>query len=227
MAASGNSGGRVSTSERLWTSIRSWNSVTAKWWTTLSFQSRYREILVGGPAASTNDATRWLAVVFGCRRSSMKDSRMKSSYSSHRWCWTSRYMLRSPRSSVPALPRAGQPIRAEWDRATRRGTSPDADQRVVRVGSVSVRNYGDAIAADPPGGGGGWGRGKPDRTVWPTARRSVAGTPVTTYDDGFPKAPPTPPALSAVLTVGSRTRVARFSCATEMACPPPSDDTLA
>ena len=38
--------------------------------------------------------------------------------------------------------------------------------------------------------------------------------PVTTYDDGFPKAPPTPPALSAVLKVGSTTRVARFSCAT-------------
>src|SRR5207244_1933485 len=62
--------------------------------------------------------------------------------------------------------------------------------------------------ADPPGGRGGWGLGKPDRTVWPTARLSVAGTPVPTYYDGFPKAPPTPPALSAVLEVGSRTRVA-------------------
>src|SRR6266542_4387047 len=51
---------------------------------------------------------------------------------------------------------------------------------------------------------------EPDRTVWPTARLSVAGTPVPTYYDGFPKAPPTPPALSAVLTVGSRTRVARL-----------------
>src|SRR6266545_3355741 len=80
--------------------------------------------------------------------------------------------------------------------------------------SVSVRNYGDPIAADPPGGWGGWGLGKPDRTVWPTARRSVAGTPVTTYDDGFPKAPPAPPALSAVLKVGATTRVARRSCAT-------------
>src|SRR5438477_675957 len=80
--------------------------------------------------------------------------------------------------------------------------------------SVSVRNYGDPIAADPPGGWGGWGLGKPDRTVWPTARRSVAGTPVTTYDDGFPKAPPTPPALSAVLKVGSTTRMARCSGAT-------------
>src|SRR6266511_3033554 len=58
--------------------------------------------------------------------------------------------------------------------------------------SVSVRNYGDPIAADPPGGWGGWGLGKPDRTVWPTARLSVAGTPVPTYDDGFPKAPPHP-----------------------------------
>src|SRR5258706_14801369 len=65
----------------------------------------------------------------------------------------------------------------------------------------------DRSAADPPGGWGGWGVGNPDRTVWPTARLSVAGTPVRTYDDGFPKAPPTPPALSAVLKVGSRTRV--------------------
>src|SRR6266404_1709919 len=80
--------------------------------------------------------------------------------------------------------------------------------------SVSVRNYGDPIAADAPGGWGGWGLGKPDRTVWPTARLSVAGTPVPTYDDGFPKAPPTPPALSAVLKVGSTTRVARLSCPT-------------
>src|SRR5438477_9143813 len=62
-----------------------------------------------------------------------------------------------------------------------------------RARSVSVRNYGDPIAADPPGGWGGWGLGKPDRTVWLTARLSVAGTPVPTYDDGFPKAPPTPP----------------------------------
>src|SRR5947207_11851969 len=46
--------------------------------------------------------------------------------------------------------------------------------------SVSVRSYGDPSAADPPGGRGGWGLGKPDRTVWPTARLSVAGTPVTT-----------------------------------------------
>src|SRR5438105_7819629 len=60
--------------------------------------------------------------------------------------------------------------------------------------SLSVRDYGDPIAADPPGGRSGTGLGKPDRTVWPTARRSVAGTPVTTYDDGFPKARPTPPA---------------------------------
>src|SRR5438309_6738744 len=78
---------------------------------------------------------------------------------------------------------------------------------------VSVRNCGDPIAADPPGGWGGWGLGKPDRTVWPTARLSSAGPPVTTYDDGFPKAPPTPPPLSAVLTVGSTARGARFSCA--------------
>src|SRR6266536_6533862 len=87
---------------------------------------------------------------------------------------------------------------------------------------VSVRNCGDPIAADPPGGGGGWGLGKPDRTVWPTARLSVAGTPVPTYDDGFPKAPPTPPALSAVLKVGSRTRGARRSCAAGRDCVPPT-----
>jgi len=59
------------------------------------------------------------------------------------------------------------------------------------------RNYGYRLAGGPPGGRGGWGLGKPDRTVWQTARLSVAGTPVTTYDDGFPKAPPAPPALSA------------------------------
>src|SRR5438270_9939231 len=63
---------------------------------------------------------------------------------------------------------------------------------------------------------------KPDRTVWPTARLSVAGTPGPTYDDGFPKAPPTPPALSAGRTVGSTTRVARFSCATTRDCVPPT-----
>jgi hypothetical protein len=28
---------------------------------------------------------------------------------------------------------------------------------------------------------------------------STVGAPVTTYDDGFPKAPPAPPALSAAL----------------------------
>src|SRR5437870_2081051 len=93
---------------------------------------------------------------------------------------------------------------------------------VSRQRSVSVRNYGDPIAADPPGGWGGWGLGKPDRTVWPTARLSVAGTPVPTYDDGFPKAPPTPPALSALLKVGSRTRVARRSCAAGRDCVPPT-----
>src|SRR6266542_2492591 len=85
--------------------------------------------------------------------------------------------------------------------------------------SVPVRNCGDPIAADPPGG---WGLGKPDRTVWPTARRSVAGTPVPTYDDGFPKAPPPPPALSAVLKVGSRARVARLSFAAGRDCVPPT-----
>src|SRR5438270_13425376 len=74
-----------------------------------------------------------------------------------------------------------------------------ACQAVASRRSGSVRNYGGPIGADPPGGWGGWGLGKPDRTVWPTARLSVAGPPVTTYDDGFPKAPPTPPALSAVL----------------------------
>src|SRR6266542_3060574 len=86
--------------------------------------------------------------------------------------------------------------------------------------SVAVRNCGEPIAADPPGGWGGWGLGKPDRTVWPTARLSVAGTPVPTYHDGFPKAPPTPPALSAVLKVGSRTRVARLSAAGRDCVPP-------
>src|SRR5438046_1041356 len=79
--------------------------------------------------------------------------------------------------------------------------------------SVSVRNCGDPIAADPPGGRGGWGLGKPDRTVWPTARLSVADTPVPTYYDGVPEAPPPPPALAAVLEVGARTRMARPSCA--------------
>src|SRR5207247_10119756 len=93
-------------------------------------------------------------------------------------------------------------------------------QGAVRARSVSVRNCGDPVTADPPGGWGGWGLGKPDRTVWPTARLSVAGTPVPTYDDGFPKAPPTPPALSVVLEVGFRTRVARLSCAAGRDCVP-------
>src|SRR5258706_16366479 len=78
----------------------------------------------------------------------------------------------------------------------------------------------DRSAADPPGGWGGWGVGNPDQTVCPTARLSGAGTPGPTYDDGFPKAPPTPPALSAVLKVGSRTRVARLSCAAGGDCLP-------
>src|SRR2546421_2534475 len=86
--------------------------------------------------------------------------------------------------------------------------------------SVSVRIYGDP--PDPPGGWGGWGLGNPDGTVWPTARLSVAGPLITTYDDGFPKAPPTPPALSAVLTVGSTTRGARCSGATGRDCVPPT-----
>src|SRR5437868_10856154 len=80
-------------------------------------------------------------------------------------------------ASLPAVSSAG---RTSFAGATRR--------------SVSVRSYGDPIAADPPGGWGGWGLGKPDRTVWPTARLSVAGTPGPTYDDGCPKAhPPRPP----------------------------------
>src|SRR5437667_3030195 len=72
--------------------------------------------------------------------------------------------------------------------------APAPPQAGWRLRSVSVRNYGDPIAADPPGGWGGWGLGKPDRTVWPTARLSVAGTPVPTYYDGFPRPhPPRPP----------------------------------
>src|SRR6266511_4726037 len=55
-----------------------------------------------------------------------------------------------------------------------------------------------------------------------SARLSVAGTPVPTYYDGFPKAPPTPPALSAVLKVGSRTRGARLSCAAGSGGGPPT-----
>src|SRR5437879_7718912 len=120
-----------------------------------------------------------------------------------------------PHRSSPSA--AGADVLDRQRRASVRTTRMNRRATVVMsatVRSVSVRNYGDPIAADPPGGWGGWGLGKPDRTVWPTARLSVAGAPVTTYDDGFPKAPPTPPALSAVLKVGSTTRVARLSCAT-------------
>src|SRR5258706_10831758 len=73
--------------------------------------------------------------------------------------------------------------------------------------SVSVRNCGDPIAADPPGGWGGGGLGKPDRAVWPPARRAGAGAPVPAYDDGVPKAPPPPPAPPPLLQVGSGARV--------------------
>src|SRR5258706_14103630 len=59
--------------------------------------------------------------------------------------------------------------------------------------SVSVRNYGDPIAADPPGGWGGWGLGKPDRAVWPPPRPLGAGPPGPTYHHGLSKAPPPPP----------------------------------
>src|SRR5439155_25335389 len=122
--------------------------------------------------------------------------------------------------SVP-LPTVVARLRARSSLPPPRGIAPAKR-------SVSVRNCGDPIAADPPGGRGGWGLGKPDRTVWPTARLSVAGTPVPTYDHGFPKAPPTPPALSAVPKVGSTTRVARFSWAAGSDCvPPTSYDTLA
>ena len=50
-----------------------------KWWTALSFQSRYRDTLVGGPMASTKDDSIWVAVVLGCIRSSRNDSRMNAS----------------------------------------------------------------------------------------------------------------------------------------------------
>src|SRR6266542_849978 len=108
------------------------------------------------------------------------------------------------------------------DSTTRPATQPSAPSR-----SVSVRNYGDPIAADPPGGWGGGGRGKPDRTVWPTARRSVAGTPVPTYDDGFPKAPPPRPP-SPRCSRSDRGLEGRGARARpeESACPQPSDDRL-
>src|SRR5204863_750574 len=87
-------------------------------------------------------------------------------------------------------------------------TSPIRFQPTRLRRSVSVRSYGDPIAADPPGGRGGWGLGKPDRTVWPSARLSVAGTP--TYDDGFPKAHPSlPPGERAVRVRTETLRAAR------------------
>src|SRR2546425_6543233 len=89
--------------------------------------------------------------------------------------------------------------RLSWRRSSRRSLGTGSTVR-----SVSVRNYGDPIAADPPGGRGGWGPGKPDRTVLPTARPSVAGPPVPAYDDGVPQAPPPPPALPPGAQVGSR-----------------------
>src|SRR5438270_13298854 len=103
-----------------------------------------------------------------------------------------------------------------------------ACQAVASRRSVSVRNYGDPIAADPPGGWGGWGLGKPDRTVWPTACLSGAGTPGMTYDDGFPKAhpprPPSPRCSRSERRLGWRGSRARPE---EIAGPRPSYDTRA
>src|SRR5258705_13276724 len=79
-----------------------------------------------------------------------------------------------------------------WRMPPRFGVWPEAglSASTTRTRRVSVRNYGDPIGADPPGGWGGGGLGKPARTVWPPARLSGAGTPGPPYDDGFPKAPP-------------------------------------
>src|SRR5258706_10241559 len=88
--------------------------------------------------------------------------------------------------------------------------------------SVSVRNYGDPIAADPPGGWGGWGLGKPHRTVWPTARPSGAGTPGPTYDAGVPQGPPPPPPPSPGGPGGSPPPGGRVSCAPPKEFGPPT-----
>src|SRR5258706_15622941 len=107
------------------------------------------------------------------------------------------------------------PARVEGLRRSARGARGPS-------GSVPVRNWGAPTAADPRGGRGGWGLGKPDRTVGPTARLSGAGTPGPTYDDGFPKAPPPPPPPPPGRTGRTTTRGARVSAPPRRDFPPPT-----
>src|SRR5205085_2727370 len=105
---------------------------------------------------------------------------------------------------IPASRRRG-PHRPGGLRGAEAARSGGRPRRRRRQGGV-VSQFETMATQSPPihrAGGAGGAVGNPIRTVWPTARLSVAGTPVTTYDDGFPKAPP---ALSAVPKVGSTTR---------------------
>src|SRR6266542_2568916 len=82
-----------------------------------------------------------------------------------------------------------------------------------RAGSV-VSQFETVATQSPPihrGGGAGGALGNPIGLSGPppAGRLPVRLSRRTTT--GFPKAPPTPPALSAVLKVGSTTRVARLS----------------
>src|SRR5260370_21324285 len=77
-------------------------------------------------------------------------------------------------------------------RADVRATAPEMQDRGP-ARSVSVRNYGDPIAADPPGGWGGWGPGEPDPAVWAPPPPSGATTPLPPYHPRVPPAPPPPP----------------------------------
>src|SRR6266542_2081834 len=83
-------------------------------------------------------------------------------------------------------------------------------QGTASARSVSVRNYGDPIAADPPGGWGGWGLGKPDvvRRARRTAYRHSGGRldgPI-----GFPKAHPSLPPGERAVRVRTETLPERY-----------------
>src|SRR5204862_5731800 len=84
----------------------------------------------------------------------------------------------------------------------------------------------EVMATQPPpihrAGGAGGALGNPIGLSGPPPACRLPIRLSRPYDDGCPKAPPTPPALSAVLKVGSTPRVARLSDATGRDGGPPT-----